>query len=209
MSSAALHDLLASRYPIYRGISRPSYGKARTSGVPEIDQLLAHHGQPGVPQGALTILRGQPGSGRTSTAARILAHATQRAQPVAWIDVEGFIYPPALHQHHLQLERLLIIQPSLSQSVYAAEQVLRSGLFSWVALTGFTDILHTKRARRVLHAVQTGETSGLVILDSHHTMSIRAALELELQRKQEHIQVRLAGLSGSEVPDQFAISVRA
>lgn len=192
MGKAAVHDLDALRRQL--GQQAPFLGgrPGRPTGIDALDRLLARGGgSRGLPRGALTLLRGSPGSGRASLAARILAHETSQGRPVAWVDGRGTLYPPALAQAGIDLERLLIVRTDPERALYGAEQLLGSGVVSVVVMSGLERYLVPKRARRLLGAAENEEASGLVLVDetSPGTQARRrseitsAALELGVERK--------------------------
>lgn len=133
------------------------------TGIEAFDRVFG-----GLPKGGLVVVRGLPGSGRTSLAAQMMGRATQSGQAVAWIDGRGTLYPPALEEMDVVLSRLLVIRTEPDRACYAAEQLLESGLFSMVALSGLDSALHARRYRRIHLAAETGQSSGIIITRPHH-----------------------------------------
>lgn len=180
----------------YLGQTAPFLGARNDleTGIHALDHLLSEgRDEGGLPQGALTVIGGAPGSGRASLAAKILARDTQAGRPVAWIDMRGLIYPPALMQAGIVLERLLLIRCDPDRALYAAEQILGSGAFGMVAMSGFErSHLTACRTRRLQTAAETAQTSGFLLLDPTRTPRLTsAALELRLCRRGRGIMVTI------------------
>ncbi|MEL6188395.1 MAG: hypothetical protein AAFU79_27545 [Myxococcota bacterium] len=186
----AIHDLDDLRR--YLGEHAPFLGarSGRETGIEALDRLLAMGAGTGLPQGALTVLGGAPGSGRASLAAHVLARETSEGRPVAWIDVRRTLYPPALVQAGVELKRLLVVRTDAERAVYAAEQLAGSGAFRVVVLSGLEGHLGPQRTRRLQTAAESGETSALVLLDPEREPSLTsAALELRLERRPGGVMV--------------------
>jgi len=102
-----------------------------SSGTPRsLDELLAlSRGR-----GTLGVISGRWSSGKTSLALAQVARATRAGQRAAIVDGTGWIFPPALALMEGDLTKTLVLQPPAERAVWAAEQVLRSGLFALAAL---------------------------------------------------------------------------
>lgn len=85
-------------------------------------------------RGAITVISGARGSGKTTLALSRLAEVTRAGQRAALVDGTGWFYPPAFMLMDGDLQKLMIIQPTEDREVWATEQVLRSGLFAIVVL---------------------------------------------------------------------------
>lgn len=86
--------------------------------LPELDALLGG----GFPTSALVTLEGEAHSGRWSIAARLLAVATARG--LAAVIDEGELYPPALAQAGVRLDRLLIVPAHTPIGIARAADIL-------------------------------------------------------------------------------------
>lgn len=193
MAKPAIHDLDALKR--YLGQSAPFQGgpTGRETGIAALDRLLARGGG-GLPRGALTLVGGAPGSGRASLVAHVLARETADGRPVAWVDARGTLYPPALVDAGVDPERLLLVRSDPERALYAAEQLLASGVLRLVGLSGLGAHLVPRRARRLQSAAESGGASALVLIDEvegraqderrrRATPVPAAALELSVQRK--------------------------
>ena len=167
---------------------------ALPSGYRMLDQQLPSRGWP---QGALTeLLLGKPGSGELSLLLPALAKLTQQAQWVMMVDPPWIPYPPALVEHGLDLERLLIIRTrSTKESLWACEQALRGyrggALLSWTDNPGFA------RLRRLHLAARSGHK--LAFLFRPHTRAEQpspAALRLHVQANPNGCQIRVLKCQG-------------
>lgn len=209
MARAAIRDVDALRRYLSQTAPFLSARAHHETGLRALDRLLApcssasapahtqKSGHPpsseasgGLPKGALTLLGGPPGSGRTSIAARVLAQETAAGRPVAWIDVRQTLYPPALEQAGLSLERLLMIRSTPERAIYAAEQILASGAFRVVAMSGLERHLRPSQARRLQTAAEATDAIALVLVDPTLAPKITvAALELSLTRRGRGVMV--------------------
>jgi hypothetical protein len=125
-------------------------------GVPELDALVG-----GLPAPGVVELHGPEGMGATRLAARVLARHALLGRPVAWVDVGRRLYPPALMELGLDLRWLLLVRPPAGHEAWAAEQLLRSGCFPVVAISG-VDRLRRAGARWA-HAAEQGACTALVL----------------------------------------------
>ena len=92
----------------------------------------------GFPRGALGVLCGKEGSGKSEVVCRFLAENT--SLKTAWIEDSLTVYPAALEQKGVALDRVLFVEGA-DQSLWCMHQILRSHLFQVV--------VHTVRPRRL------------------------------------------------------------
>jgi hypothetical protein len=162
--------------------------EAQATGFESLDRLLSG----GLPKAALTVLIGLPGSGRMTIAARVLAEQTRAARPVAWIDAEGLAYPPALAALGVDLTRLLMVRGAQGKAPFAAEQIIDTGVFETVVISGIGPHLTPSRARRLQTSTEGAKVITLVILEPEASQQLQgAALKLHLTRRGPHIQVEV------------------
>lgn len=126
------------------------------SGVGAIDALIG-----GLPQPGLVTVHGELGGGCTALVAQVVAAQTARAAPVAWIDAERQIHPPGLAGFGVDLRYLLLVRPPAGHAVWAAEQVLRSGQFGVVTISGIGAV--GRGGQRWARAVEQGSCTALVV----------------------------------------------
>ncbi len=151
----------------------------RDTGIEVLDRLVPG----GLPLGALTVVSGLAGSGRATVAAHVLAQETRAGRPVAWVDPRKTLYPPALAQAGVALERLLLVRSDPERSVYAAERILESGAFRVVAIGGLERHLGPSRVRRLQTAAERADTVALLLTDETCPLRGASALELRTERR--------------------------
>lgn len=129
---------------VWRASEAPLAGAVVSTRSAALDQALGG----GWPQGALTqIVSGAPGLG-FSLLLPALAALTAAGRPVALIDPPYLPYAPALAERGVVLEQLFWLQVTEpAEALWAAEQVLRSGLFG--ALVYWGGPLAGSRERRL------------------------------------------------------------
>jgi hypothetical protein len=116
----------------------------------------------GWPVGAITELMPEAqGIGELSLLMPALAQLSRAGRYLAWIAPPCLPYPPALMQHGLALERLLLVQARDVRSVlWAAEQVLRCPAIG--AVLAWPAALDDRRVRRLQLAAEAGGSCGLL-----------------------------------------------
>lgn len=141
------------------------------SRVRVIDDLLG-----GLPQPGLVELSGVLGSGRTRLALSLVAQRTRtQQQPVAWVDPERRLFPPAAADHGVVLSRLLVVRPTADRLGWAVEQLVRSGAFPLVVVA---DPHRVGRAgQRWARASETGLCT-LVVLSERVQRDLPAAVRV-------------------------------
>jgi hypothetical protein len=105
-----------------------------SSGAAALDRLLGG----GWPRGALSMVRGGRGQGRTAVMLSSLAATLQAGHAAALIDCGGALDPAAAARAGVPLERLLWVRgnraPQLRTMLTAAETIVAAGGFGLVAL---------------------------------------------------------------------------
>lgn len=178
----ALRDYLRAKAPFLG----PREGT--TTGFEGLDQIL----NGGFPKAALTVLTGPVGSGRTTLAAQALAVGTKAGQPGAWIDATAQVYPPALEAAGVDVSRLLMVRGADAKSAYAAEQIIDTGVFGVVVVSGLDRHLDPARARRLQTASEGAGVSTLLLLEPAAAARVQgAALKLRLTRRSHHLQIEV------------------
>lgn len=158
------------------------------SGNALLDRLL----DGGFPKGALTVLTGLLGAGRMTIAAKLLARETKAGRPVAWVDAQRTLYPPALALEGVDLSRLLMVRASQSRGVFAMQQIIDSGAFSVVVASGLERELGSASVRRAQTASAGRGVSTILIVDPQTSASItHAALKLRVIRRSPGVLVEV------------------
>ncbi len=149
-----LQELLRTRRDLWQGNQHPSQLDTLASGFNELDQTLGG----GWPLGTLTELIYQhDGYGELSLLLPALAASTRHTeQRAALVSPPHTPYAPALLNGGIKLERLIITQAA-EQTLWAGEQLLRSGLFDivvlWAAKTSNREQRRLQLAAEAGHAV--------------------------------------------------------
>ncbi len=179
----------------------------RKSGLPELDGLLSG----GFVKGGITVLTGLPGSGRMSIAAHLIAEETRAARPVAWIDAKGTLYPPALANLGVRLNRMLVVRGAKERSVYAAEQIIASRAFGVVVAIGLDPHLDETRARRLQTVTEGTDTTTVLILEPRAAERFgNAVMKLSMTRRASSMIVQVdkdrTGAAGRRATISNAVS---
>ena len=133
-----------------------------TASLQEVKEWIATHAgfrsaeyirsskfQPGVPRGSVTELSG---TGKTEVVAQILAENPKCN--VAWIEKELTVYPSALTQRKISLDRILFVE-SGRDLFWAANQVVRSQLFDLIVMDSDGEMDSRELRRLQLEASRT------------------------------------------------------
>lgn len=164
-----------------RGIQADDQARpaALPTGFAQLDAALTGGGWP---MGAITELMPEAqGIGELSLLLPALAQLSRAGRYVAWIAPPCLPYPPALEQHGLALERLLLVRAGDTQTVlWAAEQALRCPAIG--AVLAWPAALDDRRVRRLQLAAEAGGSCGLLYRPSAAAQqSSPAALRLRLK----------------------------
>jgi hypothetical protein len=179
---AQLKTLLAAQAPFVGDRER------RPTGMATLDRLLGG----GLPRGAITVLTGPLGAGRRTVAAGLCARETAEGRPVAWIDANRTLYPPALSNLGVDLSRLLLVRGAKDRSWYAAEQIAASGAFSVMVATELDAGGGPSRARRLQTSTEGARVTTVLVLDPAAAACFpQATLVLRLERRAASIHVRV------------------
>lgn len=141
MSAAPSLETLRARIRAIEGVA-PVQRRRVPTGVEAIDAAIE-----GLPCPGLVEISGPPGTGRTRLALTLVAALTRDRRCVAWVvgpGPEGMPHPPTAAAMGVVLERLLLVRDAggagpgggACPEVWAAEQILRSGCFSLVVISG-------------------------------------------------------------------------
>ncbi len=149
-----------------------------STSCPALDRHLP---QQGWPSGALTeILCGSEGAGELSLVLPALRELLARQRRVIWVAPPHVPYPPALAQHDIVSERLILIEAKAGDAPWAAEQALRSGACG--AVLCWLDRIDDRRLRRLQLAAEQGRCHGFVFRPARvERQSSPAALRLRIE----------------------------
>lgn len=135
---------------------RPAAGDVLSSGWPALDEMLGG----GWPRAALSEILSESHHG-LPLLLPLLSRLSQASRWLAWITPPYVPYAPALLMHGIRIERLLLVQEvSAGQSLWAAEQALKSGgcgiVMAWPGQ------LQTAQLRRLQLAAERGDCPGIL-----------------------------------------------
>lgn len=140
--------------------------------------------EPGLPKGGLTEIFGNEGSGKTEAILRFLAQVkTVRA---AWVEPEISIYPPALDQYGVDYRQLLFVEAKGDLLIWSVLQILRSGIFSVVVVSGGERAIRWSARQLRLLQLEAERADAAVILLHENVASSESwpiALQLHIKRK--------------------------
>ena len=165
------------------------------TGVDSLDHLVG-----GLPQPGLVELCGRPGTGRTRLAVQLVAAMTQRRRRAAWVDQDRTLYPPALEAVGVGLRRLWIVHPpedGLHGPAWAMEQLLRSGCFPLVVMSGGGQLSYSI-GQRWARACEQGGCTALLIRE-RPTRAIPAELRLGVGQGKITVLRDRGGHGGGEI----------
>ena len=167
---------------------------AQPTGFAHFDALLPGGGWP---VGAITELMPETqGIGELSLLLPALAQLSRAGQYLVWVAPPCLPYPPALAQHGLVLDRVLLVQAHDAHTVqWAAEQALRCPAVGAVLAWPLT--LDDRRVRRLQLAAETGGSCGLLYRPPTAALqSSPAALRLRLKALNSGLQIEIQKARG-------------
>lgn len=153
--------------------------------LPELKSLLSFHSQreflplrcfqgAGIPKGAITEISGV---GKTEFVTQILyEHPDLR---VAWIEKDLSVFPFALWQRSLGLQRILFIE-SGKQTEWAILQILKAQIFKVVIF--YVDDFEITSLRRIQLASEKANVVTLWLTDRTHSLW-PVSLQLQMNKK--------------------------
>jgi cell division inhibitor SulA/protein ImuA len=183
---AELQEML-SRGMVWRGaVSEQGVLPGIASGFPELDEQIGD----GWPRGALTEILSQQGQG-LSLLFPLLGKLSHGQQWLAWVNSPYLPYAPALAARQVDVSRLLLIRAKDDpQSLWAAEQALRSGNCALVML--WIKRLSSGHIRRLQLAAEESDSMAILFRPQQHCQqSSVAALRLEVMPSENGMTVKI------------------
>lgn len=189
----ALKSSLSSEAP-----SAPASGLV-PSEIPELDRLLGG----GLPLGTVATLEGA--TGRWSLAAGLMANATRRSL-VAILD-DGALYPPALADAGVRLERVLVVPARKALAVVRAVDILMRSRICRLVLMPAVALRDSVWARLATLAHRSGGI--LIVMAPHAGAALSATAGLRLHCELERVAMHgTHGLWGTFGDFELRIDVR-
>ena len=207
MDSAALNSLLKSQPALWRGRDRYAPQPSIPTGFNALDNALPAQGWN--IGGVTELLVAQHGIGELSLLLPGLRHVIghNNSSPsgtgawAAFVNPPHVPYAPAFSNAGIALERLLIINSADdTNTLWATEQLLRSGLFG--AVVAWVNKSCAQRQRRLQLAAETGGSWAAVYRPlhartEHSPVSTRICISMQLQKD---LQSTISPLSSSPPP---------
>lgn len=148
----------------------------------DLDEALG-----GWPSPGLTELSGRAGSGRMALLLPAIRAATRAGGIVALVDPLGLLHPPGLLG--VELQRLLVVQPSPEQAGWAAEQLAGAGALDIVVLVAALRL--GRSGPRLMRAAEQGKCAVFVVTEKRE-QALPASLRVQ-------VEGRMASPSGEVV----------
>lgn len=186
----ALDELLKSQPALWRGGDRYNDQAAIPTGFAQLDAALPSQGW-GIGSVAELMVE-RPGIGELSLLLPALKQVTQDdGHWAAFIKPPYFPYAPALSNAGLRLDRLLIVESDNDKdALWAAEQILRTQLFTAVVL--WVERSSADKQRRLQLAAETGRTWSVVYRPAqaaHEHSPVSLRMTLNMQRGQLNLNL--------------------
>jgi hypothetical protein len=204
---SSLQQLL-QRPDVWRNRDRrllTSNARGYATGFITLDHEL--HGG-GWPRGALTeLLLAQPGIGELQLLLPLLADLSRRQLLQVWINPPFIPYAPALQQHGITIESILIVRSEPQHLLWACEQALRSAACGAVLYWPMRQIRYAE-LRKLQVAAAAQNVVGFLFRDTNgaaHTSPAQLRLQLTAitAPHDSHLSIRIlkqrGGVSGQQV----------
>jgi hypothetical protein len=162
----------------------------------------------GLPRGALIELSGGSGGGKTEAILRFLSeNPSLRA---GWVESRFSLFPGALPQWGVSLERLLFVEAAGKRALWAAHQLLSSQLFSVVVLSleeSPSEDRSELALRRLQLAAGRARACVLLLADKPHggaawPIAVRLRVRRAREKGGEGLRVEILKNRGQSVPAQ-------
>jgi len=197
-------DAVLNHPAVWRGGECARAAPGVSTGHAELDAYLPGGGWP---TGAITeIYAERPGVGEVQLVMPAAARMTQEGRWVTLIAPLHVPYAPALADHGLRLERLLLVETLKTEdNLWACEQALRASSTGAVLL--WQDHVHERALRRLQLAAESGSTSLFLFRSAHVAPASPAALRLHVSRAEGRTIVRILKRRGGGLPPPIALDL--
>ncbi|HMN43595.1 MAG TPA: translesion DNA synthesis-associated protein ImuA [Povalibacter sp.] len=184
------------------GVAPPAI---EATGFAELDAALPHGGwQSGT---LVELMPAQTGIGELSLLMPALARITQGERRVAMISPPYIPFAPALNNHGVRLEHLLIIRAEKNVDVlWAIEQTLRCQSFG--AVLGWPEAIRDRDVRRLQLAAEAGRSTGFLYRAPQAAREASpAAIRLRLQASGPGLSIEILKCRGGRTGHSVAVNV--
>lgn len=201
-SANPLLQALTSRHLIWRGGAGLEQ-KTRPTGLPQLDRKLGG----GLPAQGVIDVRSLRGIGELRLFLPSLSEAQNSGRLCVFIAPPWQLYAEGLAAAGLNLAQVLLVRPGTdAESLWAAEQSLKSGACGAVILWQDTMTLH--QARRLQLAAQQGQAQ-LVLLRSSQAPTLPASLCLQLTAHSRGLMVNVLKRRGGWPLSEFLLDLHS
>jgi len=140
------------------------------TGIDVIDDFLLWHG---FPQGDLTLLSGQPGTGATSLWLQAAVKVQEQKKWVAWINSDWELMPSALIHKNINLQKLLVVRKPTdsSQLFWILQEMITSSLFEMVGCHISQGSLKTHQLQKLKKLARTYQVALVFVTHSQQWMT--------------------------------------
>ena len=194
--SAALDAWLKTQPDVWRGNERHSDAQSISTGFALLDDALPARGWA---IGSVTeLLITREGIGEFSLALPAIREVTASGQWIALIGAPHVPYAPALVNAGVDLARLLIVNTTReTDTLWAAEQILRTGTFTGVIL--WVHRSSAQKQRRLQLAAESGGTWAIVYRpavarNEHSPVALRMVVTADAQ----HVRLDIIKARGGQ-----------
>ncbi len=164
MSRAEALSALLDDPRIWRGRKTGHVPGGASTGRADLDALLPGGGWPR--HGVSEILLSADGLGELALVLPALAALGDRQHPVVLVDPPYLPFPLAWRQHGVRASHLVTVDSAGHDSLWAAEQCLRSGVCPAVLV--WPRRIDPTRTKRLQLAAETGRAMAFVFRDARH-----------------------------------------
>lgn len=184
------------------GVAPPAI---EATGFAELDAVLPHGGwQSGT---VVELMPAQTGIGELRFLMPALARITQGERHVALISPPYIPFAPALNNHGIRLEHLLIVRAGTNpDALWAIEQTLRCKSFG--AVVGWPDTIRDRDVRRIQLAAEAGRSTGFLYRSPLAAREASpAAMRLRLQGGAQRLSVEILKCRGGRTGHSVTVNV--
>ena len=160
----------------------------KTEGVRKKETLISTDLSSGLPRGALIEVTGDA---RTEWVVRLLSE--NPTADVAWVEDQLSIFPPAIQQRKMKLERIIFFetQGELNSTICT---LLRSQIFTSIVIQG--DI-HDQKTLRRYQLLAEKSNSTLILISKKQSSSWCISIQVEVTHQKDSVpQLRILKFKG-------------
>ena len=185
------------------GVAPPA---VEASGFAELDARLPHGGwQSGT---IVELMPAEIGIGELRLLMPALARVTHSMRYVALVSPPFIPFAPALNNHGVRLDRLLVIRAEKNtDALWAIEQTLRCKSFG--AVVGWPESIRDRDVRRLQLAAEAGRSTGFIYRSPIAAREASpAAVRMQLQTHEQGLLIDILKCRGSRGGSSVVVNCR-